>query len=169
MRNKRTATLAAILLIGCAADWLVKDWARRVLLGEMGGVSPMIPGVLRLCYTENDGGAWSAFSGQTALLLALPLALALAMFGYALFGKRATLGIRACLALAASGGFGNLIDRALHGGRVTDYLQLEFIRFPIFNLADVLVTVGALAAAILILASGGGIRERGRGDASGGG
>ena len=37
--------------------------------------------------------------------------------------------------------FGNLFDRCLHG-RVTDFLEFEFISFPVFNLADVLIDIG---------------------------
>ena len=49
------------------------------------------------------------------------------------------------------GGLGNLIDRILFGG-VTDYIRLSLIRFPIFNFADICITV-SVAALIACLAS----------------
>ena len=46
------------------------------------------------------------------------------------------------LSVLLGGGIGNLIDRVIWGG-VTDYIRLLFIRFPVFNFADVCVVIGA--------------------------
>jgi signal peptidase II len=44
--------------------------------------------------------------------------------------------------LAISGGVGNLIDRIFNNGQVIDFIRLEFIDFPIFNVADISIVVG---------------------------
>ncbi len=56
----------------------------------------------------------------------------------------------AALILLAAGAMGNLYDRFVYGS-VTDYLEFLFMRFPIFNLADVMVDVGALLMVICVL------------------
>ena len=54
----------------------------------------------------------------------------------------------ACL---AGGGIGNLLDRLLYSG-VTDYIRLQFIDFPVFNLADIAIT-GSVSVLLILLAS----------------
>ena len=56
--------------------------------------------------------------------------------------------------MIAGGGLGNLVDRLLQGS-VTDFLELEFARFAIFNVADIFVCAGAALAALGILLSEG--------------
>ncbi len=45
--------------------------------------------------------------------------------------------------LVISGGVGNLIDRVFYGGQVVDFISTDFMDFPVFNVADICVTVGA--------------------------
>ena len=58
-------------------------------------------------------------------------------------------GVAACL-LVLGGGLGNYIDRILRGF-VVDMLDLQFMSYPIFNLADCFVVVGALLGAVYYL------------------
>ena len=50
---------------------------------------------------------------------------------------------RTGLLLALGGGIGNLVDRIVQGGRVTDFIEPLFVRFAVFNLADVAIVLGA--------------------------
>ncbi|MFQ9805428.1 MAG: signal peptidase II [Christensenellales bacterium] len=58
----------------------------------------------------------------------------------------------ACTAVSGliGGGMGNLLDRFFFGG-VTDYIKLLFIRFPIFNFADMCVSASVVALILLLL------------------
>ena len=56
------------------------------------------------------------------------------------------------LSMIASGGIGNLIDR-IRFGYVVDFLDFRLINFPIFNVADIFVTVGAALFIALLLFS----------------
>ena len=59
------------------------------------------------------------------------------------YGKNSKLLIWA-VSLVVSGGIGNLIDRVFRGGKVVDFLHFEFFpSFPIFNIADIAVVMGA--------------------------
>lgn len=55
-----------------------------------------------------------------------------------------------CLAMIAGGAIGNLIDR-IATGAVTDMIRLEFINFPVFNVADCFVTTGCILLILYVL------------------
>lgn len=96
--------------------------------------------LFEITHCENTGAAFSILSGRTGLLSALSLVLLLVLIGglWRVFGKdRLSLGMAACL---IGGGAGNLTDRLLRGS-VTDYIRLLFIDFPVFNFADICITI----------------------------
>ena len=55
-----------------------------------------------------------------------------------------------CAVMVISGGLGNLIDRVLKG-YVVDFIEVQFTNFAVFNFADILVTVGAIAIMIYVI------------------
>ncbi len=102
----------------------------------------LIPHVLQLQYTENDGAMMGLLQGKTVLMIVLALAV-FAVLLYLVFSKRIRFGlIYCCLVAILAGGLGNLIDRIFRGF-VVDYIEVLFVRFYIFNFADCLITVGA--------------------------
>lgn len=123
-------------------DRASKIWADRVLRFEPGGTKTLIPGVLRLRFAENDGAAFSLFAGNRYLLIGMTSFIMLILLLYLIFGKHKSAFAPIPLMLVLAGGLGNLYDRALYG-KVIDYFDFEFVRFAIFNLADVFVCVGA--------------------------
>lgn len=131
-------TLAALLV---ALDQMTKHFARVTLAAE--GSRVLIPGVVGLTYVENTGMAFSSFSGATAVLAVISAiaAAALAVVIYRRVLPRPF--SQAMLMLLLAGAVGNLIDRALVG-YVTDMIQLLFVHFAVFNVADICVTVGAV-------------------------
>jgi signal peptidase II len=105
----------------------------------IGARLPILPGV-SLTHVHNTGIAFSLL-GRVSWLL--PAGIALTLVFLVFYNKaRWTRGARAHLALAllAGGAIGNLVDR-LRVGAVIDYVDLSI--WPVFNLADVAVTVGA--------------------------
>ena len=54
------------------------------------------------------------------------------------------------MAMIAGGGIGNQIDRIING-EVVDFLNFQFIDFPVFNVADCFVTVGCVLAVISVI------------------
>ena len=133
-------------LLTVFADQYVKLLLRSMELGEM---RPLLPGLLRLELVHNYGAAWSSFSGERWLLVAVT-AVGLGVLAYlALRIVRHPLGVWS-LWLVIGGGVGNLIDR-VSLGYVRDMLATEFMNFPVFNVADVFVTCGTVAAAVYYL------------------
>ncbi len=132
-----------------ALDRASKIWAHNDLRLRPGGVMELIPRVFRLRYVENDGAAFSLFSGNPWLLIGMTSMIMLAVLCYMLFSKKASRFALCSLALVLAGGLGNLYDRIAYQ-KVIDYAELLFIRFAIFNLADVFVCGGAILGAIAL-------------------
>ena len=140
--------LLSAALVG--ADQWLKAWATAnlTLRGEW---LPLLGKILGLRLTHNYGAAWSSFSGQRLLLIALPIAIIAAVI-YLLAKKivRHPMGTLAC-ALVLAGGVGNLIDRVFVG-YVVDMLYFPFwTSYPTFNIADICIVVGAILGSIYYL------------------
>lgn len=128
--------LCVVVLAGI--DQLIKGWATAELLPVE--AMPLIPKVIELRYVLNDGMAFSMLSGQRWLLIAVTGVVLVAVMGMLLVRRMSGLE-RVAWVLVAGGGIGNLIDRVLNGA-VVDYFNLLFMRFAVFNFADVCVCVG---------------------------
>ena len=131
------AILGAVLLAG---DQILKYWVVTHL--AVGESAPFLPGFMQLTRLHNYGAAWSSLSGQTVLLAAVALLLIKKVV-------RHWTGITACT-LILSGGIGNIIDRIVHG-YVVDMFDLQLFSYPVFNLADCCVVVGAILGGIYYL------------------
>jgi len=130
-------------------DQLTKQSAVTKL---MNGDYVVIKGILRFHYLENRGVAWGMFAGKVTLFVVITSVMMLAI-GYIYFKVPITkrfLFIRlVCISLCA-GAIGNLIDR-VKNQYVIDFICFDFINFPVFNVADIYVTVSAIAFLILVL------------------
>ena len=138
--------LAAVAaLVGI--DQLIKLWAVQTL--QPVGAMPFIPHVVELRFVLNQGMAFSLLSGKQ-LFLIIATSAALLAVAYGLFfrsrGKRLQ---QAALVLVLGGGIGNLIDRVLNG-EVVDYINLLFMRFAVFNFADICVCVALWVLVIFL-------------------
>ena len=111
--------------------------------------SVLIPGLIRLTGTRNTGAAFSLFSDSAWVLPLVTALLTLAVAIYIIKTRPKGL-MGAALAVLLGGAAGNLIDR-LSLGYVIDFIELSFIRFPIFNLADIAVVSGCLLAGLAIM------------------
>lgn len=137
---------AAILVV---IDQLIKHWATG---GAAAGWAAWTccPGVVELRYCLNDGMAFSMLAGKQGLLIGMTSVMLLAVL-IMLFVRKMPLTERAAWTLVLGGGVGNLIDRVLNGV-VVDYINVLFMRFAIFNFADICVCVGVglLMLAVLL-------------------
>ena len=108
---------------------------------------PFIPGIMELRTVHNYGAAWSSFSGQKWLLLIVTCGIVLAVaFVVVRRIVRHPLGLVAGF-LLVSGGIGNIIDR-IRLGYVVDMFNLLFMNYPVFNIADCCIVVGAILGAV---------------------
>ena len=113
---------------------------------------PLIPGVIGLRYAENKGIAFSMLSGQPWLTGLLSLMLIAGGFLY-LRGKELRRLESVGLMMMLGGACGNLTDRLL-AGSVPDMVELLFVRFAIFNAADVCLVAGCVLVMADLLLGG---------------
>ncbi len=134
------AFLCGVLLLG--ADQLTKYYiSTSFVLGES---REFLSGFIDLTYIHNRGGAWGMLYGRTYILLPITLVIMIfCIIFYVKYGKKSRLLLWA-ITLVMSGGIGNMIDRVFRGGNVVDFLHFEFFpSFPVFNVADCAIVVGA--------------------------
>lgn len=139
---------AAALLVMIVGDQALKGWTVSHL--ELGESTPFIPAIMQLTRVHNYGAAWSSLSGKTVLLIAVTAVMMIAVAVLLLRRVvRHPLGVSACL-LILGGGIGNIIDR-IRLGYVVDMFDLLLFSYPVFNLADCFVVVGAILGAVYYL------------------
>lgn len=136
------ALLAALLDRGSKA-WALASPQRRAL----------IPDVLNFRLAENSGAAFSMLSGQGLGLIVLTAVIILAVTAWLVARPEAPAGLRTGLWMIVGGGLGNLYDRVTTGG-VTDFLEPAFVRFAVFNVADVCICLGAALVVVAVLLDG---------------
>lgn len=138
--------LAVVLVI---ADQIVKLWVRSAM--ALGETRPFIPHFIELYHLQNTGGAFSLLAGQTWMLTALS-AVATVALAVCIWGDYVTTGpfSRLCVTCVLAGAAGNLIDRAAFGA-VTDMFNFTFIRFGVFNVADMWVVGGVIGYCIYLI------------------
>ena len=140
-----------------AADQLVKWLSIRLTEAVT-----LIPGVLRCRPVRNTGMAFSMLSGHFYLLTLATAAILVGLTVWLIKNPDEPPLMRTGLWMIVGGGLGNLADRLLYGS-VTDFLEIEFANFAIFNVADVFVCLGAALAALGILTAGRAKGEDGHG------
>ena len=141
------AASAALIL----ADQLVKAGAANLLRGGS-GVS-LWPGVFELLYVENRGAAFGMLQHQQAFFVVTTVAALLLISWFYLFrlpSERHFLPLNLVCVFLFSGAWGNLIDRLLQG-YVVDMFYFKLIDFPVFNLADVYISVSVFCLILLLL------------------
>jgi signal peptidase II len=161
-RGGVTLWITAAIVLVC--DRLTKLWAEHALPDHPRDV---IDGILRFRYTTNSGGAFSL--GDRAPLVFAVAALAVCA-AIAITSFRARSAWHAvALGLVLGGAAGNLIDRITRGpglsGRVIDFIDLHV--WPVFNVADASIVVGAILLVVLALREGAAARDRSPADHDG--
>lgn len=103
-----------------------------------------INGLIAIYRTENDGAAWGIFGGKTWLLLTITIVVMTVCIFLLIKTFKGSRLMLFAITLVISGGIGNLYDRIFRDGNVVDFLQFEFWKdFPVFNVADCAISVGA--------------------------
>ena len=136
------------ILLCIAADQAVKYYVvTRLALYES---APLLPGIVELLHIQNTGGGFSILSGHTWALTVLTAAL-MAGIGYVMVKKLFPHPLAMwTLAAILGGGLGNLIDR-VRLGYVVDMFNFQFMSYPVFNVADILVVCGTIGFAAYYL------------------
>lgn len=111
----------------------------------------VIGNFFRITYFRNEGAAFSSFLGQRGFLIAFSSIMTVAAFVFLMMYKGKSRLLDWSLVLIIAGGIGNLIDRIAFG-YVTDMISFSIFP-PIFNVADIAITVGCGLMIIFVLFS----------------
>ncbi len=137
----RWSLVAVSVAVVLGVDQLTKWWAR-------GLDEPIeLVGSLRFSLAFNSGAAFSSFEGAGSLIGVVGLVV-VAFLLRASTRLATRLGV-VCMGMVIGGALGNLVDRVvqpgagLFGGKVTDFIDLRW--WPIFNVADMALSLGGLA------------------------
>ncbi len=136
----------SLLIIG--ADQLSKALVVAHIPRE--SIVPVWGGVFHLTYRQNSGMAWSLLEGGRWFFVVVTI-LAFAALFYILKKKWITHPTGyAAVAMIAGGALGNFIDR-IRMGYVVDMIAVEFMDFPVFNVADSFIVCGGILLAVFVL------------------
>ena len=143
-RTRRRVPLVLPVLAGLVivVDQLTKTWALRHFSEQ----PKHLFWTLRLAVTFNSGAAFSIGAGVTPLFVAVAVVMVVVL---ALLGRgEKSLASAAWLGLVLGGALGNLVDRLVrhHGGAVIDWIDFRW--WPVFNVADACIVVGAILLAL---------------------
>ncbi|MDT8342227.1 MAG: signal peptidase II [Longimicrobiales bacterium] len=149
MRTKALVLLTTLPVV-LVLDRLTKVWAEATLSARS---SEILGGLVPLTLAYNKGAAFGMRVGEDSRWLFIPVTfVALALLVVLYRQARVDDGVRlAALALVMAGALGNLYDRIFIRDGVVDFigpLNLGFWHFPIFNVADISITCGAVLLAI---------------------
>lgn len=132
---------------------LFDQCTKLMAVEQLKGKSPfvIIDGVFQLEYLENRGAAFGIFQGRQIFFIASALLISAVVVWFFLKVPMEPrfFPLQACAVLIFSGAWGNCIDR-LSQGYVVDFFYFILIHFPIFNVADIYVTVSAFLLVVLL-------------------
>ncbi len=140
-----------IILVCVGIDLLTKLLAINNLR-DLADEIPVINKVFGLYYVENKGISFSMLSSKMALIIIITSIIMLILI-YVMIRTPKTkyfMPFSIVLSVIVGGAAGNMIDRMFRGF-VIDFIMLDFINFPIFNVADIFVCVGLFILVILII------------------
>ena len=139
-------TAAAVLALDIITKLIVSSGM------ELGSSIAILPGIFEFTYIQNTGAAWGVLADKQILLQVLTAVLLIAVIVYAVIKRKAlTKPELVSLALIAGGGLGNFFSRLVKG-YVVDFMNIHII--PVFNVADIGITVGCLLLIITVFVSG---------------
>ena len=137
--------LILILILG-AVSYAVRDF---LILGFDGANF----GLISIEYVKNTGAAFSLFQQHTTFLIVISVVILVAFLSFILgIINKIKYPDLILYAFMLAGVFCNLFERIIDGF-VTDYIRLNFVTFPIFNLSDVFINIGAFLVICNILSN----------------
>ena len=147
LRPKRLWLFFSLVVVGVVVDLWTKHLAFEAVPDATAPRIPVIDGFFYLAHVRNPGAMWSLFQDVPAIAwILIRGAVTLALLGYYLRQPRVHPLIELAFGLVLAGALGNLHDNVFaEGGQVRDFILWVFWGwpFPVFNVADSMISVGA--------------------------
>lgn len=120
-------------------------------LKPLGSVT-FIDGFMDFTFVENRGAAFGILNGRVWLLLVIAAVICIVIIAAMLKmpNTKEYKCLKWSLMLILAGAIGNVADR-LFRGYVVDFFEFTFIKWPVFNMADIYVVIGTIVMAVLVL------------------
>lgn len=148
LRNK--IIVLVMLSVAILALDLITKYVICGMFAENEGITA-IPYLFNIIVVHNEGAAWGILSGNQIGLIILSILLFAFLVWYFVKEKKKSWLLVVSMAFIYGGCIGNLFDRIVFG-YVRDFIQFAFWQsFPIFNFADVFLTVGVILFAIYLI------------------
>lgn len=117
---------------------------------QVGEIFGEIPYVANFMYVQNTGAAFSMLENNTILLSIISVVFIIAIIVYKIIRKPKHFMENLAVTLFFAGGLGNAIDRIQYKF-VVDFIDVKWFDFPVFNIADMAVVSGAVAAILYVI------------------
>lgn len=155
MEKKSSIIKQNIIAIAAVAVCVLLDqFTKSLAVIHLKGQNPLvlIQNIFELLYLENQGAAFGIMQNMQIFFTigAVVIICVILYFWRKLPSTRHYLPLRICGVLLCAGAIGNMIDRICNN-YVVDFFYFKLIDFPVFNVADIYVTVACFLFAYLIL------------------
>ncbi len=147
--------LSVCLIVGIVLFDQITKWIVVETIPLHGRV-PFLEGFVEFYHIRNEGAAWGMLADHRWVFLVFSTVGIIGMC-YVLYkyGKESAL-MRWAIAFIVGGGIGNMIDRLFRVGEagehfVVDFLNFQFISFPVFNVADSFISIGAVLFVLYVI------------------
>ena len=130
----------------------IDQLTKYIVVTNIGGSDTItaIPGVIDFVNVQNTGAAFSILSNNIELLSVISSVFCIGVIAYMVTQHPKHKLLIMALGLLFGGAAGNVIDRIFRG-YVVDFIETTFVRFPVFNVADMAITVGAALLVVYFL------------------
>lgn len=144
MKKSIKNILPFVLMVSIFVGFLIFDLISKHIVEdniELGTKKIIIKGFISFFTVHNFGAAWSIFSGKQIFLIVFTIIFLVLMIFYYIKEKSKSYLFNITYGFILAGTIGNLVDR-IFLGYVRDFINLEFMDFPVFNIADICLTIG---------------------------
>jgi len=107
--------------------------------------------IFDITFIQNQGAAFNIFEGYKVFLITFSMLAIIGILFYTIKHIKTISGLGLFfVSLLLAGIFSNMLERILFG-YVRDFIKLNFVDFPVFNLSDIYINIGVLAIVIIIM------------------
>ncbi|MRI84798.1 signal peptidase II [Aerococcaceae bacterium WS4759] len=140
------AYLVALLMV--LVDQIIKKWTTSSL--QLHESRSGIDGLFDFYYIRNEGAGWGILQGRMWFFYVVTFVIIVYLIYLIYKHRQGSLFLKCTYGLLLGGAIGNLIDRIING-YVIDMFRLTFMNFPIFNVADMALSIGVVLLIIQVL------------------
>ena len=148
-RIKRFIMFFIIVILAIALDQYTKILAVKYL---MSSDYPLLKDILEFVYTENRGAAFGILQGGKVLfyIIAIIVSVVIIRSVYIMPNSKRMLHLLLALNFIFAGAWGNIVDRIIRS-YVVDFIYISLINFPIFNMADIYISIATTVLIVCLL------------------